>query len=88
MGLYQKQYIDKVGVFLAEAASQYKKIFPIEFSNLRVEADDLRITPPDISNIKTFENTKLAKDTLTASIIADISIYKGGKRSSSKKMFI
>jgi len=82
MNKYYKQYLDRVKSATSVIVDSYKHVFPIEFSNYKVDASNIRIETPDLESLSTFQNTKLAKGTLLGDVYADVIIYQDGRTAS------
>lgn len=79
MSTYYNDYLDKMREFENNIKVSFSSLFPIEYSNYRVEGTNIKVDMPDLSDVKTFQDAKLQKQTLLADVSADVSIAVDGK---------
>jgi DNA-directed RNA polymerase subunit beta' len=79
MSVYYDDYLDRMREFENNIKVSFSSLFPIEYSNYRVEGTNIKVNMPDLADVKTFQDAKLQKQTLLADVSADISIAVDGK---------
>lgn len=79
MNRYYDQYLNDIKNFEGSLKRSFEVLFPIEYSNYKVNGSNIRIDMPDLTDVVTFQNAKLQKQTLLADVLADINIMVDGK---------